>query len=200
MPKISNERKLLYNCGSHEHKKYRLHSVSGDSVFIESDSVHSAHVTATPFLSLIPPFLLRSCILPLRFCDPRWLHLYKERKGEMKLSGCTGDQENKATSLSQSSRNEPKNNQSKQMEANTGTRDFLDLCRRFERSAPDSGDPHSILGPVFDIWKWSAIRCAISRSAPSVLETFSSWSAFWGHDKRRSRKITGNNCRNDIDL
>jgi hypothetical protein len=89
-------------------KKYRLHSVSGDSVFIESDSLHSAHVTATPFLSLIPPFLLRSCFLPLRFCDPRWLHLYKERKGEMKLSGCTGDQENKATSLSRSSRNEPK--------------------------------------------------------------------------------------------
>src|SRR6266478_8862555 len=89
--KISNERKLLYNCDHTSVKKYRLHSVSGDSVFIESDSVHSAHVTATPFLSLIPPFLLRSCILPLRFCDPRWLHLYKRKKREMKLSGCTGD-------------------------------------------------------------------------------------------------------------
>jgi len=76
-------------------KKYRL---------------HSAHVTATPFLSLIPPFLLRSCILPLRFCDPRWLHLYKERKGEMKLSGCVEIKKIKAMSLSRSSRNEPKKN------------------------------------------------------------------------------------------
>src|ERR1700751_1993031 len=71
-------------------KKYPLHSVSGDSVFIESDSVHSAHVTAAPFLSLIPPFLLRSCIFPLRFCDPRWLHLYKESKsGRTSLSAST---------------------------------------------------------------------------------------------------------------
>jgi len=152
-------------------KKYRLHSVSGDSVFIESDSVHSAHVTATPFLSLIPPFLLRSCILPLRFCDPRWLYLYKERKGEMKFSGCMGDQEKKPRLFHGVSRNEPlKKYQRKQMEANTERWDFLDLCRRFKRSAP------------------------------RVLETFSSWSAFWGHDKRRSRKITSNNCRNDINL
>ena len=110
-------------------KKYRLHSVSGDSVFIESDSVHSAHVTVAPFLSLMPPFLLRSCILPLRFCDPRWLHLYKERKGEMKLSRCTGDQENKANvSFTKFSQRTLKKYQRKQMEANTGRGIFYIDC------------------------------------------------------------------------
>jgi len=54
---------------------------------------HSAHVTATPLLSLIQRFLLRPCALPLRFCDPRWLHYIKKEKGEKKLSGCVRDQE-----------------------------------------------------------------------------------------------------------
>ena len=52
--------------------------------------VHSVPVTATPLLSLIQPFLLRPCVLPLRFCDPQWLHYIKKEKGKRNYLGVCG--------------------------------------------------------------------------------------------------------------
>jgi hypothetical protein len=68
-----------------------------------TDPVHSAHVTATPLLSLIQPFLLRPCVLPLRFCDPRWLHYIKKERGKKKLSRVCAGSEYKAAPFSRNS-------------------------------------------------------------------------------------------------
>src|SRR5271157_988988 len=70
------------NCDHTSISKYRLHSVSVTLMLLGNDPVHSAHVTATPPLSLIQPFLLRPCVLPLRFCDPRWLHYIRKKGGK----------------------------------------------------------------------------------------------------------------------
>src|SRR5271165_5265486 len=75
------------NCGHTRISKYRLHSVSVTLMLLGNDPVHSAHVTATPLLSLIQLFLLRPCVLPLRFCDPRWLHYIKKERGKRNYLG-----------------------------------------------------------------------------------------------------------------
>ena len=91
------------NCDHTSISKYRLHSVSVTLMLLGNDPVHSAHVTATPLLSLIQPFLLRPCVLPLRFCDPRWLHYIKKERGKRNYLGVVRDQEYKAAPFSSNS-------------------------------------------------------------------------------------------------
>jgi hypothetical protein len=118
---------------SHEHLKI--------SASLRSCDRHSAFVTNTAFFT---PFLCPST----PFLWPAVAALYKERKGEKKLSGCTRDQEYKAASFM-----EFPHRTSKAHGCKHPTRDFLSLIAGASKETrPDSGQSSlRSLDPVVDI-------------------------------------------------
>ena len=66
--------------------KCRLHSVSVTLTLLGTDPVRSAHVTATPLLSLIQPFYLRPVSFRPFLWTPR-LHYIKKERGKRNYLG-----------------------------------------------------------------------------------------------------------------